>query len=464
MKAAKAEFPSGAGVANTAPAATPVSYGLSAAYAAPAIGAYFLVTPIAVLQGVYAKYFGLSLTTIAIVILIARVFDAVTDPLIGYWSDRQKRRGGSRKVLIAIGGAGFVVCGYFLYAPPENVSAAYFLILFLAFFLMATLIEIPHLAWGGELASDLKSRSRIYTARHIAVYLGTLLFFAVPLLPVFDTTEVTPETLRWSAIGMGALMLPMLWFALTVVPDGSVGTHHNEKPQWRAVFANRPLLMFLAVYFFAGLGLGMWYGLLFIFVDSFLGLGAHVSAVYITAVTVALAATAGWHVVAVTWGKKRAWCAGMTLSALAAGASAFLAPGEGALAPLYAIVIVSQIGMASLIVGPSLLADIADYGRLKFRVNNTASYFSAYALVTKGNAAIGAALGLAIAGVAGFDPASETQTDAGVFGLRLAIGLVPALITFAAAALIIFLPMTRRRHDIIRRRLDARDRRAADGF
>ena len=63
------------------------------AFAMPLIGVTLLLGPvIAVLGGIYAKYYGLSLTSIAAVILAAKLFDAVTDPLIGYYSDRWRLR------------------------------------------------------------------------------------------------------------------------------------------------------------------------------------------------------------------------------------------------------------------------------------------------------------------------------------------------------------------------------------
>ena len=66
------------------------------AYVAPQLGFSLLFAPvITVLGGIYGKYYGVSLTTIATVMLVARIFDAVTDPLIGYYSDRLRARTGT---------------------------------------------------------------------------------------------------------------------------------------------------------------------------------------------------------------------------------------------------------------------------------------------------------------------------------------------------------------------------------
>ena len=129
-------------------------------YALPTVVVAFLIGPVAIIQGIYAKYFGLSLTTIASVLLIARLFDAVTDPLIGYFSDHYYARTGSRKKIICTGAVLFIISAYFLYvphgigssAPYDPISTACFLTWFLIFYLGWTMFEIPHLAWGSELA------------------------------------------------------------------------------------------------------------------------------------------------------------------------------------------------------------------------------------------------------------------------------------------------------------------------
>ena len=77
------------------------------AYAAPVCGIYFLMGSLGLLQGIYAKYFGMPLSTIALVLFVSRLFDAISDPIIGYWSDRVYACTGSRKP--------FVVCGVLLF-------------------------------------------------------------------------------------------------------------------------------------------------------------------------------------------------------------------------------------------------------------------------------------------------------------------------------------------------------------
>ena len=198
------------------------------AYAAPTMMVMFLWSPMGILQGIYAKYYGVALTTIATVLLLARVFDAVTDPLIGYWSDRIQTKFGTRKPFIVAGGLLFIVSSYFLYVPVDPntvdaltvVSTAYFLVWFLLFYLAWTLFEIPHLAWAAELASSSQAKNKIYSLRYLSGLLGMLGFYLVPFLPFFPSREFTPHTLQWAAVAAGLFMLFTLYLCITRTPNG----------------------------------------------------------------------------------------------------------------------------------------------------------------------------------------------------------------------------------------------------
>ena len=155
----------------------------SIAYALPVIAANCLMAPIGIVQGIYAKYFGLSLASIAAVLLFARLFDAVSDPVVGYFSDRYYRRTGTYKPFIFVGGVLFVVSSYYLYAPPDEVGITYFTLWFLAFYATWTVFEIPHISWASQLATTSTAKANIYSFRTSAIYAGLLLFYAIPLLP-----------------------------------------------------------------------------------------------------------------------------------------------------------------------------------------------------------------------------------------------------------------------------------------
>lgn len=439
-------------------------------YALPVVSVYFLLGPMAVLQGIYATSFGVPLTTIATVLLISRLFDAVSDPVIGYLSDRYYTRRGSRKPFFITGGILFVVSSYFLYVPFDfetltastHVSTHYFLGWFLVFYLAFTLFEIPHLTWGGELATTPDKKNSLYGYRAAAGLFAGILFYILPLLPIFETNEITPQTLQWSVLIAGGLMLPLLYISVTTVPDRGPDNPVKTKKQnipfrISMIISNRPFLIFLASFLLYGIGIGCWFSLLFIFIDSYLELGERFAQVSLCGMVAGFLSLSLWQKVASRLGKQVTWCSSVVLVVLGILGAGSLVPGEASFLPLLLFTLLSYTGFGAMgILAPSLLSDIIDYSTWKFQADFSATYFSLYTLVAKTNFAVGGALGLGIAGWYGFDPAATAYSEDAIFGLRFAVAWLPAPLLLLSGLLIAWMPINVRRHSIICRQLQRR--------
>jgi len=448
-------------------------------YAAPMVASSSLFTPIYIVQGIYAKHYGLALTTIASVILFVRLFDAITDPIIGYLSDKSRIKRKTRKPAIILGAIVLVISGYFLYSPPHDVGVLYFTFWFMVFYLGFTLFQIPHLAWGGEISHGTHEKTQTYTLRTIAGYMGVGMFYSIPLLPIWETSEINPDTLEFSAIVSGLLMLPLLYLCLRRVPDGSCYIEEKSsvdnpgqntiveiRSTIKNVIHNKPMFIFFGAFLFAGGGLGMWIGLYFIYVDAYLGMGDVYAEITLMAVVAGIPGAFIVLKIAKGLGKKPAWLMTMLLAVAAFLYSGFLSPsntGYWSLMILLIAITLSFICVESL--PQSMLSDIVDYSTWKFRTNRGSTYFALYMFIYKAALAVGGALGLAIAGWYGFDPTSTAQTESGITGLKLAMTWVPILLVVISMIFIVLSPITARRHGIIRRRLEAIEARskAEDG-
>ena len=437
-------------------------------YALPTIPAYFLVGPLAVVHGIYAKHFGLSLATIAMVLLVARLFDAVSDPVIGYCSDRYHAKNGTRKPFVVIGGLLLVISSYFLFSPvPSAVSSVYFLLCFLAWYFAFSLFEIPQLSWGAELVVDSQARTKLYGFRNLGANIGLLLFYLVPLLPFFSSNDFTPKILHWVVLSAATLMIPSLWLCFRLTPNGRQIIKQPYNKNYQAytrltemiheVANNIPLLLFLASFFLFGIGAGMHFSLQFIVIDVYLDLGKHFSLVNM----IGLGVGSLLIVVCVKWAhclnKKLAWMIGVLIYILGIITFSVLKPGETSLSSLAGacVLIYSGASVIGLVI-PALLADIIDYSIWKFSADRAATYFSLQTFSIKTTAALGSALGLGVAGWYGFDAAATVHTPRQANGLQLAAFWLPITILLLSLISIAIVPMSNRRHKIIRRRLDAR--------
>jgi len=436
------------------------------AYAAPGFAQSFLMGPaVSVIQGIYAKHFGLSLEQIALVLMIARIFNGISDPVIGFLSDTSRARFGSRKPWLLGGAVVAVLACWFLYVPAGAVTT----LSFLGWFLLAdvgwSMSAVPYTAWMAELTDDYGERARIASWRAVGTYLGMLAFFGMPMMAgwFLGSTEFTPETLRWAAIFAAVALPSTALLAATVVPNGSAPGPAPANPfrgVARAVAGNRPLWLFLAMFAIGGLGSGMGWGLVFFYIDGYLHLGAKLSALLVLSIPVAIIAAPTWGVLCRRFGKQKMWAAGYAGASVVSLSYMVIRPGPLAAAMLcVALLCLNAMVVVEGVAAPAVLADIVDYGRWRFNADYGGTYFALFGMVTKINIGIGAAIGLTIAGAFGFDARAATQTGGGLFGLLLAISGLPALCYAIAVVLILRFPINRHRQEVIVRAIERRERR-----
>ena len=441
------------------------------AYAIPSIGMALMLGPMAVLGGIYAKHFGLTLTAIASVMLFARAFDAITDPIIGYYSDQWRMKTGSRKPFIFIGAILLAPCSYFLFAPGGEVSIGYFAAWYFAFYLALTLFAIPYTAWINEFTVDTKEKTLVFSMNAIVAMLGGAIFFAIPLLPFFPSTEITPQILQITVIIGAILLLPGLMIALKIVPDGPrpeplppaenlQSTTVRVIEVVRAMTSNKPFVLFVMTFMCLGIGFGMYGGMFFIFVDSYLDLGEEYAKISLWGMGFGALAVPIWYRLTLLLGKRKAWLTGMTIMMTVFICITLLSPEGSGFYSLFALNMMMVFGGGSMtvIAGP-MLCDAIDYGRLKDHVERNAVYFSIFSLLTKMQGAIGGALGMGIAGWFGFDVLASQQTASGLMGLHLGVAWLPAFCVVMAMFFIAIMPLNEERMVLIRQRLAARDNR-----
>ena len=429
-----------------------------------------------VLGGIYAKYFGLSLTDIALVMLIARVADAVTDPLVGYYSDRLRERCGSRKPMILLGALLVVPCSYYLVVPPEGVSITYFACWYVMFYIAWTLFLIPMMAWANDFTRDSREKTLVFSAINIAGQVGGALFYLLPMLPFLTSTDITPEVLKLSVFVGAALFIPGVLLAMKYVPNGlpaaSSEISSETQPQRHkssslkkmlailaGLYTNRPFLLYVAIMILTGLASGMWMGLFFIYVDVYLELGTFFAKLSLLGMICGVIAVPLWYRLVLKIGKRTVWLLCVAMAACAYGSLCFLLPGDEAATALLSLkLLIALAGAGVGIASGPILCDIIDYGRFKDPVERGGLYFSTYGLLIKLFVALGAALSLAIAGWMGFDAQAQTQTQTenGIFGLWIGVSWIPALLMGLSLFLIAALPLDERRMLIVRRRLQRR--------
>jgi len=428
-------------------------------YAAPAVPLAMLIMQIIVyIPPLYAIEAGVSIAAVGGIFFIVRGVDAFVDIWIGNQSDRTRSAFGRRKPWIAAGVPLLVLMTWLLCAPPQGVGTRYLLLAALAFYICLTLVQIPYLSWGAELSRDYAQRTRINGLREGGGMLGTVLATLLPLVVLVGIMGKANPTLREIALVFVvtvSVLLPIgAVLALRNTPQGHfVDTGKQSLLQaLRGLRQNKLLARLLLGVLLIWLGGSVFNALVIFIVQHTLQLQNNAMLFFVfTQYAVGLLCLPLVLKLANRIGRHRV---------LALGAAAFLLP-----LPLFmlvqpgsmpqAIALYALLGTttsAIWVMPPALVADAIDYGRLHGAKDDAALYMALYHFVQKLAMAGGVGIGMPLAGALGFNPVG-TPTAESVQALNLVALVLPMLIALPGAVMLFNYPLTREKHDEVRRQL-----------
>ncbi|WP_146190644.1 MFS transporter [Marinicauda salina] len=423
------------------------------AYSGPAVPLAMVLLPLmAYLPPFYAREVGLGLSGIGVVFLVARTWDAISDPVLGALSDRTRHRWGRRKPWIAAGAPLLMVSLYFLCVPPGEVGLGYLFVWILLTYLAWTMVQIPYLSWGAELSRDYAARTRITGFREVGSIIGILAASTLPLAFLGAGTDDLGAVLRVLALALVALIPVTVIVALAVAPSASL---EGAPPRgWvrlvRAAGSNTPLMRVLGSVLVYRTAWSMFDAAFVFFVGDFLGFPLsflilivvqYVSSIAAAPLVVRLANRFGKHVV--------------LAGALAGGAvfllyAAFFMP-RGELWPILLVWPVLGVLNAPLWLLPTaIVADTIDYGVFRSGDESSGLYMAGFNLAQKLALALGVGLALPLLDLSGFDPAGDNGASAAA-GLQMVAAVLPAALLMIAIIPLWRFPLTRARHDLLRR-------------
>jgi Na+/melibiose symporter-like transporter len=424
----------------------------------------------AILADFYLRYTAATAAGVGTAMILSKIIDALTDPPVGYLSDRTRSRLGARKPWIAAGALLGILTLWYFFNPPVDAGNGYFLVGIVLYYQVSTLVFIPYRSWLGEVSRDYADRSRIWSWYTIALLLGGLLIMVLPLalsspwLPLFSSAEFDRDMISFiGKVGMVGLPLTLL-IAIARVPPGerNIGSAPRMSEFFHVLRDAAPFRAFLAGYGFSALGFGIFYSSIVVGLTSYYGFADRVPLFMLVVIVVQVVSIPIWERIARIHGKHRVW-------ALAWIGHAVLAPSILVFEPhtefFWPFVVLSSL--LSVLQGPhmlfpvSIVSDIVDYDTLKNRTSRAGNFFSLFTFIDKLLHALGYGIGFYLLALFGYDPKASQHGALAVTGLMLAIVFVPSACFGASGLALLRFPIDARRHSIIRRRIEARTARAA---
>ena len=422
----------------------------------------------------YSNVFGLSLADAGMLMLITRLWDAVSDPMMGILADRTKTRWGKYRPYLLFFSLPFAVCGVLLFTTPENGKTVWAYITYILMMTVYTGINVPYGSLLNVMTADSDEKSVLSSYRMFFAYAGSFIALGVwePLCNMFDKTRVAvegaegglasistnPEAWQHAMIVIAAccFILFILSFLMTkeyVKSESTVSVGKDlklllkNKPWWILVGAALASNLFntvrgtTAAYFFAdylqkSVELAPQWAFL-VSAGIFLSIGEIANMV-----GVVLAVPLSKNL-----GKKSTYMLSMAALAGLSVVFFFLPPTAGGYWTMLGLQIVICVfsGVMSPLIW-SMYADVADYTEFKEGTSSTGLIFSSASMAQKFGGALGGSAVMWLLAAFGYNTiAGAVQTETAIMGLRMLMSFVPAAIAALAVFIVWFYPLTKKK-------------------
>jgi glycoside/pentoside/hexuronide:cation symporter, GPH family len=461
--------PPGAAASNDrVPGRTKIAFGLGAIVDnLAATGVHQLANPI------YNIVLGINPAIIGTVLAAGRLFDAITDPIIGGFSDNFRSRFGRRRPLIV---AGAILTGLMfgaMFFSPRGWSTggyiAYLAGTMTLFYLSFTLYSVPLKGFQYELTRDYHERTRVSGVVALLMPIGGIAsswLFALSRLPVFSDPI---EGVRWTLaavflviVGVGILPALMAREHAYAAVQTQKKIHFREN--FGALLRNKPLLLLSLA------GLSTLVGIFTVY-----GLGQYLNIYYVHAGDVKAAAlmhggiTSAYQIASmisaplIAWsatrfGKRRTFVFCLAI-ALVGTAVKWLCYTPANPALMFVPMSLMGVGMSGFwVLVASMMADVSDHAEYHQGFRNEATVGAVFSWIYKSGLSLAFLLsGFVLVWVGFNEKLGGAQTPETILGMRLLFSFVPAAALLIAIVCIWAYPITEEsakttRHELALRR------------
>ena len=428
------------------------------AYAAGDFGCNMSFALKTYLTAFWTQVMGIENTTMAILLLLVQIWDAINDPVVGSMIDADRRtyKLGKFRTYIFIGSVGLMVSGAACFLPFQNAAPMIKNILFVVGYVLwdafYTIANVPYGSMLSLISNNPIERAQLSTFRSVGSTAGNIVCMIVVPMVVYDASNnLNGGVMFILALVMGLLGFVSFQFMIhntveRVQLDVTLGEEAPKFNIFKAVgnfLRNRPAVGATLAPFGMFLANGCSTLALQVVFQSYFQ-NAKVSGI------ISALAYMGVFIwipfiskIVNKFGKKEAVTLGIVWNMVVYGAMCILpiTPDTKGIMVLVVCQVLATIGSGiGSCVSWSLMADAMDYEEWKFGTRNEGTTYALHSFFRKLAQGIGPSLGLIVAGVLGYDgtlgPAQTMETAINMRYLLAASYLIGAVIQFVSYAFV----------------------------
>lgn len=436
---------------------TRLAFSILTAYASLAfpLAAAFIALQV-IIPTFYAESTTLSLSAIGGLLLLARLADTVTDPIVGYWSDRTASRFGRRKIFVVVAAPFIAIAVWYLFSPPADATGLYLLGWTVAIYVAGTLSIVPTSAWAAELSDDYNQRSVIAGTRVAFGLSGTLAALLIVALYSTEASQNLGQALQAITLLVIITLLVATSWAAWRVPDVAQTQLPGQSLQaaWQLMKTRNPFRQLLLSFLLNAVGNAIPATLFLLYVTHVLGVPAQAGIFLFLYFVAAALAVPFWLAVSKRLGKHRTWSIAMVLACLFFVWTPFL----DASTVFWFYVIVAATGFttgADLSLPSAINADVIEWDALENGYRRPGLFFALWGTASKLSYALAIGIAFPLLELAGFSARLE-NSDSALLWLAILYGAPCILFKLAAIVSLRDYPITEAVHLDIRRQLGER--------
>ena len=449
-------------------------------YGLPAIAVGYMF----ILLGTYVLKYSTDVLLIAPAVMgtifgLARIWDALTDPVVGYLSDRTQSRLGRRRGWLAWSIGPATAFYIMLYASPEGMSVE-MLTLWMGvatfgFYTAMTAISVPHLSLGAEFTTDSYTRNKLFGMRHAMIGVGAILALLtmawLTSIDQQDTEKLRTASLQAATVASVVFILGVLATAFLfkeTEPQEQSAEQLNEDNSAKdegiygasiKIIENPHARLLLIVYFIESIGAGALSAAALYVAQYVIGNIAIAPITIICYLVMSTVSIPLWVRVSRRMEKVSLWIITMAVAAISYGGLFLLVFMEQGIAQSGALIGLSLVSGAMSgcghTIGPSVLSDIIDDDDLKTGQRKEGAFFALYNLANKSAHGVTIMITGFVLSEVGFIPNVEQSFIVQV-ALCGILGLMPLICFAIGAALFTRFDLRTEQHAVIVRQLNER--------
>jgi GPH family glycoside/pentoside/hexuronide:cation symporter len=373
-------------------------------------------------------------------LLISKFWDAITDPIMGYISDRTRSRWGRRRPYLLFGALPLFLTFWFFFSVPAFSSPTMLLVwatlALVALNTASTVVNIPYSSLTPELTDDYHERTVLNGYRFGCAVFGTIIG-AAAVQPIVGLAADKQSGFSLLGIILGAIIAAttLLAFVGTREKEHKELAHQGFFASYKAVFTNRPYLIVLFTYAIHLTALTLVQGIIVYYTKYVYNREELTTPALVILLLVAMIFIPISVLVSKKIGKKNTYQ--ICFIIIASACLAIFALGHRLGIPFFmAIMVFAGIGVGFSYVAPfAMVPDAIEYEALKSGERKEGVYYGIWTFMSK----VGQSLAVFISGLIlswGGYVADTLQSSKALWAIRFIIGPLPACLFIGAALLI----------------------------